>query len=539
MRNNTNTGEQSVNELARLRRRVAELEKVDAECRKMKEKAGHINAVLHSLRTVNRIVTQEQDCDRLLQGICEALVTTRGYKNAWIALMDNSGKMSKAAQAGLGKEFSSLVKQLKEGSYPACVRRALRLSGAVIIEDPPSECPECLLSYGYVGRKGMSIRLKYGNEVYGVLTVSTPADIRVDDKEEQSLYKEIAQDVSFAIYNLRIAEDRRRVRQEIEMLSKFPSENPYPVLRIDHDGTIQYANRASSSLLKAWSCRLGRKLPGEWYRLTIDALNSGSRREAEITCGDRILLLTFAPVKEAGYLNVYGIDITERQKAKKAEELKKLAESLIDFQEEERKRVAREMHDQIGQLLAAVKLHLRMISRDHPDLEESINSGLKKAESLLDQAQEDARRISARLRPEILDDFGLSAAIENEIGTLTDLSDLNITFKVEDLPERIAPPKEVALYRVTQEALTNIIRHAGASSVTLTLTKKGGKVVLSILDDGKGFTRDDPRAMRMGILGMKERIDSVGGVLLIESNPGGGTILRAEIPLRPGKKSRE
>jgi len=509
------------------------------ELKRIEDKTKHLNVVLHSLRSVNQIITAEKDRAQLLKDICNALVKERGYNNAWIVLLDDSGKPEMTAESGLGREFLSMVEQLKDGSYPTCFRKALSRAGVVTIQNPYLDCPGCPLSYGYAGRKGMSIRLKYGNEVYGVLAVSISPEIQIDDKDEQSLYKEFAHDISFALYNLQIAEDRERVRKKIELLSKFPSENPYPVLRIDKAGTIQYANRASSPLLKVWGCRIGERLTGEWYRLTTDTISSGAAREAEITCGDRLLLLTFAPVKGSDYLNVYGLDITERQRAKEAEQLKKLTESLINFQEEERKRVAREMHDQIGQLLAAVKLHLKMISRDHPGLDESVVKGLNNADGLLDRAQEDARRIAARLRPDILDDFGLSAAIENEISTLAELSDLKIIFKKKKFPDRIDPRKEVALYRVAQEALTNIIRHAGATSVTVNLSLADGNAILSVLDDGIGFDQNGTKALRLGILGMKERVESLGGVLRIEAKSGGGTILEAKLPLPVVKKTSD
>jgi len=509
------------------------------ERKRLEEKTEHLNIVLHSLRSVNQIITSVKDRAQLLNDICEALVKTRGYNSAWIALLEGSGNPKMTAEAGLGRQFLTMVEQFKGGSYPTCFRKALSRAGVVTIQNPYLDCPDCPLSYGYEGRKGMSVRLKYGNEVYGVLTVSISPNIQIDDKDEQSLYKEIAQDISFALHNLQIYEDRQRVRKEIEWLSKFPSDNPYPVLRIEKDGTIQYANRASSPLLKVWGCRIGERLTGEWYRLSVDTISSGAGREAEITCGDRLLLLTFAPVKGSDYLNVYGLDITERQRAKEAEQLKKLTESLINFQEEERKRVAREMHDQIGQLLAAVKLHLKMIYRDHPGLDESVVRGLSNADGLLDRAQEDARRIAARLRPDILDDFGLSAAIENEITTLSELSGLEITFKQEKFPDRIDPRKEVALYRVAQEALTNIIRHAGATSVTVILSLVGGKAILSVLDDGIGFDQNGSRNLRLGILGMKERLESLGGVLRIEAKPEGGTILEAQLPIPTVKKNKD
>jgi len=509
------------------------------ELKRAEEKTKHLNIVLHTLRSVNQIITTEKDRAQLLRDICKTLVKTRSYHNAWIVLLDGSGKPMMTAESGLGRKFLSMEEQLKGGSYPTCFRKALSRAGVVTIQNPYQDCPDCPLSYRYAGRKGMSVRLKYGNEVYGVLAVSTSTDIQIDDKDEQSLYKEIAHDISFSLYNLQVFEDRQRVRQEIEWLSKFPSENPYPVLRIEKDGTIQYANQASSPLLKVWGCRIGERLTGEWYRLTTDTISCGTAREAEITCGDRLLLLTFAPVKGSDYLNIYGLDITERQKAKEAEQLKKLTESLINFQEEERKRVAREMHDQIGQLLAAVKIHLKMISRDHPGLDESVLKGLNNADGLLDRAQEDARRIAARLRPDILDDFGLSAAIENEISILAELSDIEITFKQKKFPERIDPRKEVALYRVAQEALTNIIRHAGATSVTVNLSLVGGKAILSVLDDGIGFDPNGTKALRLGILGMKERLEALGGVLRIEAKPGGGTILEAKLPIQTVKKTSD
>ncbi len=499
------------------------------ERNRLEERTNHLNAVLWAIKGVGQVIAREKDQAGLLKGVCDALVRTRSYKNAWIALLDDDGNLLRWAESGLGRKFSLLANKLKDGDYPSCFRRALNRPGITIIRDPFSECPECPLSCGYKGRKGISTRLEYGNERYGVLTASIPGHITTDD-DEKSLFAEVAGDIAFALHNMRMVQARQRAEERLAELSKFPSENPYPVLRIDKDGTVRYANQASSPVLKAWGCRVGRKLPGRWFRLTIDALNSGARREVEMTCDDRLLLLTFAPVQEGDYINVYGIDITERQKAKEAEQLKKLAESLINFQEEERRRISRELHDQIGQLLAAVKLHLRMLTRDHPGLEESVLEGLEKATGLLDRAQEDARRIYVRLRPDILDDFGLSAAIENEVAILTELSGLDITFAPRKLPVRIDPLKELTLYRVAQEALTNIIRHSRATAVRIRIKQSTGKIVLSISDNGKGFAQEK-KIGNLGILGMHERLDSVGGVLKIETKPEGGTVLEAEVPL--------
>jgi len=161
------------------------------ERKRIEEKTKHLNVVLHSLRSVNQIITAEKDRAKLLKDVCNALVKARGYKNAWIVLLDGSGKPKMSAESGLGREFLSMVEQLKDGSYPTCFRKAISRAGVVTIQNPYQDCPDCPLSYRYAGRKGMSVRLKYGNEVYGVLAVSTSPDIQIDDKDEQSLYKEI------------------------------------------------------------------------------------------------------------------------------------------------------------------------------------------------------------------------------------------------------------------------------------------------------------------------------------------------------------
>jgi len=120
--------------------------------------------------------------------------------------------------------------------------------------------------------------------------------------------------------------DRKQVEAQIESLARFPSENPTPVLRISHDGVVVYANRASASLLKFWNCELDAPVPGEWRRFVADVFASGLPQEAEVEWDDQTLSLTFAPVKEAGYLNVYGVDITERKRTEA--EMRKLSRAI-------------------------------------------------------------------------------------------------------------------------------------------------------------------------------------------------------------------
>lgn len=221
-----------------------------------------------------------------------------------------------------------------------------------------------------------------------------------------------------------------------------------------------------------------------------------------------------------------------RQQAEEAARLKRFSEMLISVQEEERKRVARELHDETGQVLMTIKLSLEMIAKDDVGLEESVRQDLRETIKLVKRAMRELHRISARLRPEVLDELGLIPSIEQEVDFLAKRSGIKIEFESKGFKSRLESQKEIALYRVVQEALTNILRHSEATRVKVRITRKGSKVLLRVRDNGKGFEISGLNKSRgLGVLGMKERTVLVGGTFKIISEPGKGTLLEAEIPL--------
>lgn len=332
--------------------------------------------------------------------------------------------------------------------------------------------------------------------------------------------------------------ERKKAEVEIQNLAKFPSENPYPVLRLSDDCTILYANAASDSLLRDWNCRRGRKLPSRWCSLIEEALLSGWGETLEVEHGEKTYSFAVVPVARAGYVNLYGQDITARKKAEKASQLKRLSEALLSFQEEERKRIARDLHDEIGQYLTAIKLSLGMLMKDNPGLADAGRRDLEESIQLVDTAMADIRRISASLRPAILDDFGLVPCIEHEVEFLRKRGGLDIVFTTEGLEERLEPRKEIAFYRVMQEALNNIVKHAEASRVEVRLARCDERIALVIRDDGKSFRKGYlERTGGLGIVGMRERIEAVGGTFSIGPRTGGGTIIEAAVPVRPSRRS--
>ena len=213
-----NIKKQTVNDLLKLRNRVLELEAPETDEQQSEERIRHLNLVLRAIQNVNKLIIKEKDRGRLIKGICENLIETRGYYNAWIALLGESGILETAAEAGLGDEFQLMARMLKRGELTICARKTLEQPGVLVIADPLSICIDCPLASKYHGRAGMTVRLDYEGRLYGLLSVSVQSHI-AEDKEEQSLFEELASAVSFALHNLEVEEVRRQAEEQVHALS--------------------------------------------------------------------------------------------------------------------------------------------------------------------------------------------------------------------------------------------------------------------------------------------------------------------------------
>jgi signal transduction histidine kinase len=212
-----------------------------------------------------------------------------------------------------------------------------------------------------------------------------------------------------------------------------------------------------------------------------------------------------------------------------------LLQQLTTVQENERRRIARELHDQMGQHLAAVGLGLKFVKDSTPDPSPQ-RDRLQSLQALTDQIGREVHNLALELRPTALDDLGLPAAVANYTEGWSERSAIEIDFqKAGSWEGRLPAPVETALYRVIQEALTNVLKHARARRVSVVLQRSAGVVSAVIEDDGKGFDPDSLTTHRLGILGMRERAALVGGTLTVESTPGSGTTVLARIPLHDGE----
>jgi signal transduction histidine kinase len=202
---------------------------------------------------------------------------------------------------------------------------------------------------------------------------------------------------------------------------------------------------------------------------------------------------------------------------------------VVSGQELERRRLARELHDETGQALTSILLGLRAVEESGtPDEMSTAASHLRE---LVVGTLQDVRRLAVQLRPKALDDFGLVAAVERLVQTFSEATAIRVDVEAQLGDKRLPAEVETTLYRIVQEALTNIVKHAGASRVSILLVRSSGSATVVIEDDGQGF---DPAKLRedgMGIIGMRERVELHEGRLTVESTPGSGATLVAEVPL--------
>ncbi len=214
-----------------------------------------------------------------------------------------------------------------------------------------------------------------------------------------------------------------------------------------------------------------------------------------------------------------------------AEKMRHLSRLILQAQEDERQRVARELHDEAAQALTSLLVHLRLAERSQNP--EELRQRIHELRELTAAALEDVRRVALDLRPKILDDLGLAAALEWRVEEFEKAHQVRASLHVEGVTQRLPRMLELVLYRVAQEALTNVARHAQASQVAVTLIQSDGQVLLRVADDGVGFdpAQVDEASDGLGLLGMRERLAMVGGEFLLESAPGQGTQLAARIPL--------
>ena len=211
-------------------------------------------------------------------------------------------------------------------------------------------------------------------------------------------------------------------------------------------------------------------------------------------------------------------------------DLRELSAKLVDAQEQERKSISRELHDAVGQSLSAVLFELRNLAATLPDKPESLREYVDSIRRQVEVSVGMLRNMALLLRPSMLDDLGLVPALEWQARDVSRRTGILINIAADELPEDLSDDQKTCIFRIVQEALNNVTKHAEARSVRITVRLTGGSIELSVHDDGKGFEVSGHKGL--GLIGIQERVGNLSGSLRVESSPGRGTLLAATSPLQ-------
>jgi two-component system, NarL family, sensor histidine kinase UhpB len=357
------------------------------------------------------------------------------------------------------------------------------------------------------------------------------------------------------------ARPREALEERLRWLEAVVALSPMAIWIADGEGIV-YANSAAAELVGAPSAEA---LVGvSIYAMVHDDAHDDLRRKldlaqarlghlgslpARLVClhGEmREVEIGLGALPDHGRTSVQMVlhDVTERRRLIHDLEasrrlLRRLSANAVEAREEERRRIARELHDELGQSLTAMKMDLVDCGSgmgwdgDNPKLANLL--------ARIDEIMASVRRLASDLRPQILDDLGLGDAIEALADDFSKRQDTKVRLRIHDLGDALDERVTIALYRMVQEALTNVARHARATLVSIELRRHAGQVVLEVQDNGVGMPESAPGSAQdaehnhFGVLGMQERTDMLGGDFEIGNAPGGGAFIRVRVPLRPDR----
>ena len=328
---------------------------------------------------------------------------------------------------------------------------------------------------------------------------------------------------------------------------------PFYVLLIDEHHYILHANRA----VQVYTGLEPKDVIGQYCPKVIHGIDEpfyGCPLEEAVEKGQAVEREAFDPVSKRWVMSaVYPIgrltadnrqiffhmitDITDRKHAEERlrtsrEQLRSLSAHLESVREEERRNMAREIHDELGQMLTALKIDVSWLTKKFNKKQELMLEKTKSMYELIDTAIQTVKRISAELRPGILDDLGLAAALEWQASEFEKLTEIKCAFSSNPKDVVLDPDRSTAIFRIFQEALTNVVRHANASKVKTSLREEAGRIVLRVRDNGKGIDKkqiSDPKAF--GLIGMRERARFWGGEIEIRGTRSRGTSIVVSIPV--------
>jgi len=302
---------------------------------KTQSRIRHLNQVLRSIRNVNQLITHEKDPAALIQKSCDSLIETSGYNSAWISLWDDRQQYQTSAAAGLGQQYPALQKLLQKNKLPACGKKAIQHKKLVITDDPKKECPGCPLSSAYGNQGAYTIQLATNGKTLGLFSVAIPKSF-CNDKQEQDLFIELAEDISFALHNIELEAEQQRSEQALrkskEYLQTILDTTGDGFWVVNTDGKIEQVNQAylnmtgytRSEILKLGINDIDTVENPETTAAHIKrVIKKGAERfETQHRCKDGHIIDVDMSVTcldtDGGKFICFGKDITERKKYQEA-----------------------------------------------------------------------------------------------------------------------------------------------------------------------------------------------------------------------------
>ncbi len=526
-------------------------------------------------------LTSELSLDALLQRVVEAAAAITGAQYAALGVIDPSGReLERFVTTGIDDETHRRIGDLPRGRgiLGVLIRDAAPLRLHNLNEDPRSVgFPPYHPPMGtFLGVPILLRGVAYGN-LY--LTEKEGGEDFTDEDEE--LVTLLASQAAVAVENARLYESATKWSRQLESLNELATAL---VSETDLQRLLDLVCARLRELIDARVVMIGLPLPSGRVRIAAAAgvgseqfvgielgESSKSARVLERRRSERVDSVLDDPEVDAQLTRQIGakaglyVPLLARERAlgvivahdkltrdaRFRDEDRRLAETfasraaaavalsqqvardalrrVVDAQELERRRLARELHDETGQALTSILLGLRTV--EEAQTTEAVRAAVEELRELVRATLHDVRRLAVELRPKALDDFGLVAALERLTSSFAEQTGIHVDFQAVVPEERLPAEIETTLYRIVQEALTNVIKHARADRVSVLVTRKDASVTAVIEDDGAGFETSRIREGGLGLLGMRERAALVGGRVDVESRPGAGSTLVAEVPL--------
>jgi PAS domain S-box-containing protein len=518
------------------------------------------------LQTIALSVSGAEDLNAALGAVLSKVCETTGwvFGQAWVPRPDSSALECSTAWHGSGSGLKEFRRASERSTFlPGVMLPGLSWSGKQPIwnSDVTSESNfSRARSAKDAGLKaGMAIPIMAADQVVAVIEFFG-REPRQEDERQIKLVSAVANQVGMVI-------QRKRIQEQFD---RFFTLSGDLLCVAGFDGYLKRVNPAWKHILGYKPEKLLAMPYTDWIhpdeRATahaeFDRLKAGATIvsfEVRARCNDgsyRWTQWTATPAPNENIFYGIGRDITRRKQAEAAlresEEhyrelfneakamqgkLRDLSSKVLHAQEEERKRISRELHDEVGQALTAISVNLQLLRQKAAKVGKGLDATLDETQTLLEQTMSNVHRFSYELRPAMLDDLGLVIALQWYIRAFAKRTGIKLNFRADSVVEQLAGEPKTVVYRVVQESLTNVYKYAGATRVQVVIKKMDDNIRLTVRDNGKGFRPDQlelnsKEKSGMGLIGMQERLRLVNGQFSVESEPGTGTAIRATIPLK-------